>query len=180
MPACRRGSCTRATLPTKSGPSLRPVPGAGREDAPQRRHDLREVFHTLRCIVRSGALEDAAPRLPPVGGRLQADPAVDHRWCLRGDGARPQGTPAPGPRTGPGDPTAAVLDSCTLRSPPESEHCAGYNRAKRKKGSKLHVAVSTPWSTCSPCRSARRTSKTARRWRRSRRPCRRLRASRWS
>lgn len=37
-------------------------------------------------------------------------------------------------------PTAAVLDSCTLRSTPESGHRAGYDGAKRKKGSKLHVA----------------------------------------
>ena len=41
------------------------------------------------------------------------------------------------------DPTAAVLDSRTLRSTPESGHRAGYDGAKRKRGSKLHVAVDT-------------------------------------
>ena len=41
------------------------------------------------------------------------------------------------------DPTAAVLDSRTLRSTPESGHRAGYDGAKRKKGSKLHAAVDT-------------------------------------
>jgi transposase len=40
-------------------------------------------------------------------------------------------------------PTAAVLDSRTLRSTPESGHRAGYDGAKRKKGSKLHAAVDT-------------------------------------
>ncbi len=40
------------------------------------------------------------------------------------------------------DPSAAVLDSRTLRSTPESGHRAGYDGAKRKKGSK-HAAVDT-------------------------------------
>ena len=40
-------------------------------------------------------------------------------------------------------PTAAVLDSRTLRSTPESGHRAGYDGAKRKRGSKVHAAVDT-------------------------------------
>jgi len=40
-------------------------------------------------------------------------------------------------------PSAAVLDSRTLRSTPESGHRGGYDGAKRKKGSKVHVAVDT-------------------------------------
>ena len=40
-------------------------------------------------------------------------------------------------------PTAAILDSRTLRSSPESGHRAGYDGAKRKKGSKVHAAVDT-------------------------------------
>jgi transposase len=40
-------------------------------------------------------------------------------------------------------PTAAILDSRTLRSTPESGGRAGYDGAKRQKGSKLHVAVDT-------------------------------------
>jgi hypothetical protein len=35
------------------------------------------------------------------------------------------------------DPTAAILDSRTLRSTPESGPRAGYDGAKRKRGSKL-------------------------------------------
>ena len=43
----------------------------------------------------------------------------------------------------PPDPSAAVIDSRTLQSTPESGHRAGYDGAKRKKGSKVHMAVDT-------------------------------------
>jgi transposase len=38
-------------------------------------------------------------------------------------------------------PTAAILDSRTLQSTPESGTRGGYDGAKRKKGSKVHAAV---------------------------------------
>jgi hypothetical protein len=41
------------------------------------------------------------------------------------------------------DPKAAILDSRTLRSTPESGSRGGYDGAKRKKGSKVHAAVDT-------------------------------------
>jgi transposase len=41
------------------------------------------------------------------------------------------------------DPTAAIFDSRTLRSTPESGTRAGYDGAKRKRGSKVHMAVDT-------------------------------------
>jgi hypothetical protein len=41
------------------------------------------------------------------------------------------------------NPIAAILDSRTLHSSPESGHRAGYDGARRKKGSKVHVAVDT-------------------------------------
>jgi hypothetical protein len=41
------------------------------------------------------------------------------------------------------NPTAAVLDSRTLRSTPESGSRGGYDGAKRKKGSEVHAAVDT-------------------------------------
>ena len=41
------------------------------------------------------------------------------------------------------EPSAAILDSRTLRSTPESGPRAGYDGAKRKRGSKLHMAVDT-------------------------------------
>jgi transposase len=41
------------------------------------------------------------------------------------------------------EPTAAILDSRTLRSTPESGHRGGYDGHKGKKGSKVHAAVDT-------------------------------------
>jgi transposase len=40
-------------------------------------------------------------------------------------------------------PTAMILDSRTLQSTPESDARAGYDEAKRRKGSKVHAAVDT-------------------------------------
>ena len=61
------------------------------------------------------------------------------------------------------EPTAAALDSRTLRSTPESGSRAGYDGAKRKKGSKVHAAVDTLGHLCSPCASPRPPSRTGRR-----------------
>ena len=41
------------------------------------------------------------------------------------------------------EPSAAIFDSRTLRSTPESGTRAGYDGAKRKRGSKVHMAVDT-------------------------------------
>ena len=41
------------------------------------------------------------------------------------------------------EPTTAIIDSRTLRSTPESGTRAGYDGAKRKRGSKVHMAVDT-------------------------------------
>jgi len=41
------------------------------------------------------------------------------------------------------EPSAAILDSRTLHSTPESGERAGYDGVKRKHGSKLHLAVDT-------------------------------------
>ena len=40
-------------------------------------------------------------------------------------------------------PTAVILDSHTLQSTPESGRRAGYDGAKKRKGSKVHAAVDT-------------------------------------
>lgn len=48
-------------------------------------------------------------------------------------------------------PSAVILDSRTLQSTPESGARAGYDGAKRRKGSKVHMAVDTRWGSCSPC-----------------------------
>jgi transposase len=114
-----------------------------REDAPQRNHELREVFNGLRWVVRTGSPWRYMPHdLPPweavyqqTRRWLQASvfEAIVHdlRILLRlSEGRAP-------------DPTAAILDSRTLRSTPESGSRGGYDGAKRKKGSKVHVAVDT-------------------------------------
>src|SRR5689334_15612475 len=114
-----------------------------REDAGQREHALREVFNGLRYVVRSGCPWRLMPHdLPPWFAVYQQAQrwlsagcfeqlAEDLRAVLRLAAGR-----AP-------EPTAAVLDSRTLRSSPESGERAGYDGAKRKKGSKLHMAVDT-------------------------------------
>jgi transposase len=59
-----------------------------REDASQRRYDLREVFNVLRWIIHTGAVALPAGRFPVLGGGLPSSPAVDRLRCLRGDGVR--------------------------------------------------------------------------------------------
>src|SRR4051812_5622152 len=41
------------------------------------------------------------------------------------------------------DPSAVIFDSRTLQSTPESGGRAGYDGGKRRKGSKVHMAVDT-------------------------------------
>ncbi len=114
-----------------------------REDAPQRRHDLREAFNGLRWVVRTGAewrmVPHDFPRWDAVyqQTRRWLDAGVfeaivhDLRTLLRLEGGRT------------GQPSAAILDSKTLQSTPESGARAGYDGHKRKKGTKLHAAVDT-------------------------------------
>ncbi len=114
-----------------------------REDAPQRTHDLREVFNALRWIVRAGASWRMLPHdFPPWEAVYQQT----RRWLSAGvfeamvHDLRALLRLASGRAP---NPTAAILDSRTLRSSPESGHRAGYDGAKRKKGSKVHAAVDT-------------------------------------
>ena len=114
-----------------------------KEDAPQREHPLREVFNGLRYLVRSGAAWRLMPNdLPPWHTVYQQtqrwlDAGVfeqivhDLRMLLREiDGRNPQ-------------PRAAIFDGRTLQSTPESGACAGYDGHKKRKGSKVHLAVDT-------------------------------------
>jgi transposase len=113
------------------------------EAAAQRVHPLREVFDGLRYILKTGMQWRWMPNdLPPwpavyqqtrrwvAAGCFEAI-ARDLRMLLReADGRAPA-------------PSAAVFDSQTLQSTPESGARAGYDGAKRRKGSKVHVAVDT-------------------------------------
>jgi transposase len=113
------------------------------EEAPQRVHDLREVFNGLRYILRAGAAWRMMPNdLPPwdiVYGQTQrwlkagVFEAIVHdvRTLLRlAEGRQAQ-------------PSATIIDSRTLQSTPESGARAGYDGAKRKRGSKVHLVVDT-------------------------------------
>jgi transposase len=113
------------------------------EDAGQRRHDLRAVYDATRWMVRAGAAWRLLPGdFPPwhavydqarrwlAAGCFEAM-AHDLRAVLR----LAEGRAA--------EPSAAILDSRTLRSTPESGGRAGWDGAKRQKGSKLHAAVDT-------------------------------------
>jgi len=113
------------------------------EGAPQRVHPLREVFNALRWLVRAGASWRMLPHdLPPwpivyqqtqrwlAAGVFDALVADLRRVLRLADGRA-------------AEPTAAILDSRTLQSTPESGGRAGYDGAKRRKGSKVHLAVDT-------------------------------------
>jgi transposase len=113
------------------------------EEAPQRTHSLREVFNGLRWLVRAGApwrmLPNDLPPWPVVYQQTQrwlraqvfAAMVEDLRAVLRLAVGRAQ------------SPSAAIFDSRTLQSSPESGSRAGYDGAKRRKGSKVHLSVDT-------------------------------------
>ena len=114
-----------------------------KEDAPQREHPLREAFNAVRYLVRVGCPWHMIPNdFPPsstvyqqvqrwiAAGCFEAL-AHDLRKLLRLLAERPA------------QPTAAILDGRTLQSTPESGARAGYDGYKRKKGSKVHIAVDT-------------------------------------
>lgn len=113
------------------------------EDAPQRVHSLRDVFNAARWIARTGAQWDMMPHdLPPwqavyqqtrrwIANGVFAEIVHDLRVLLRLAEGRTE------------QPSAAIFDSRTLQSTPESGHRAGYDGAKRRKGSKVHIAVDT-------------------------------------
>jgi transposase len=113
------------------------------EDAPQREHSLREVFNALRWLVRAGSPWRLIPHdLPPweaVYGQTRRWLAAgcfeaivhDLRAVLRLAGGRDP------------EPTAVILDGRTLQSTTESGGRAGYDGYKRRRGSKVHMAVDT-------------------------------------
>jgi transposase len=114
-----------------------------REDSPQRDYPLREVFNALRWLVRSGAHWRMMPHeFPPWPTVYQQS----RRWLNAGcfeamskdlymlvrvhSGRKPE-------------PSAGIVDSRTIQSTPESGARAGYDGAKKRKGSKVHAVVDT-------------------------------------
>src|SRR5262245_26200110 len=113
------------------------------EDAPQREPPLREVFNGLRWLVRTGAPWRWMPHdLPPWEAVYQQT----QRWLKAGVFASLVHDLRELLRLAAGrnaKPTAAIFDSRTLQSMPESGARAEYDGAKRRKGSKTHMAVDT-------------------------------------
>ena len=114
-----------------------------REDAPQRTHALRDVFDAVRWMAKAACPWRLMPGdFPPwyvveqqskrwiKAGVFEAM-VHDLRMIVRRLHERAE------------QPTAAVFDGRTLQSSPESGARAGYDGYKRKKGSKVHVAVDT-------------------------------------
>ena len=113
------------------------------EDAPQREYPLREVFNGLRYLIRGGTPWRMMPNdLPPwpvvyqqtqrwIKAGVFETLVHDLRVLLRLAAGRTEA------------PSAAIFDSRTLQSSPESGARAAYDGAKRRKGSKTHMAVDT-------------------------------------
>ena len=113
------------------------------EDAGQRVHNLRDVFDGLRWIVRTGSPWRYLPKdFPPwemvyqqgrrwlAAGSFEAI-VHDLRAVLRfAAGKEPE-------------PTACIFDGRTMQLTVESGGRAGYDGYKRRKGSKVHMAVDT-------------------------------------
>ena len=113
------------------------------QDAAQRVYNLRDVLDALRWLARAGAPWRYLPKdFPPwqmvyqqtrrwlAAGCFEAI-VHDLRAVLRfAEGRDPE-------------PTAVILDSRTIQSTCESGARAGYDGYKRRRGSKVHVAVDT-------------------------------------
>jgi transposase len=112
-------------------------------EAPQRKYPLRALFNGVRYVAKTGVQWEYLPSdFPPYHAVYQQarrwmragvfeDMAADVRKLLRLLQDRASA------------PSAVILDGRTLQSVPESGGRAGYDGYKRKRGSKVHVAVDT-------------------------------------
>jgi transposase len=113
------------------------------EDVPQREYPLREVYNALRYLVRTGLAWRYLPHdLPPWEAVYQQT----QRWMKAGvfenivDDLRALLRQAQGRKA---DPSAVIYDGRVMQSTPESGHRATYDGHKRRRGSKVHMAVDT-------------------------------------
>ncbi|MFC5601629.1 IS5 family transposase [Deinococcus cellulosilyticus] len=120
-----------------------PYLALNKPDSKHRKYPLRDIFNALRWIICAGAPWRMMPNdLPPwaivyqqtqrwIQAGVFEDIVHDLREILRIAADRNA------------KPTAVILDSRTLQSTPESGGRGGYDGAKKRKGSKVHMAVDT-------------------------------------
>lgn len=109
------------------------------EFAPQRKYPLREVLNALFWITRTGAQWEYRPTTShrprscrsKLGVGLKR--AASKTWRMICRVQQKRGA----------EPTAVIINSRTLQSTPESGHRAGYDGAKKRKGTKVHLVVDT-------------------------------------
>ncbi|WP_263359539.1 IS5 family transposase [Acidicapsa ligni] len=114
-----------------------------REDSLQRKYHLRSVFNAVRYVARTGGqwrfLSNDMPPWYAVFQQMQ-------RWLKWGcfeilvEDTRSLVREWAGRK---GQPTTVYIDSRTLQSTPKFGGRAGYDGTKRRKGSKVHIAVDT-------------------------------------
>ena len=114
-----------------------------REDAPQRLHPLRELFNAMRYVVKTGCQWRFLPHdFPPweavyqqarrwMQAKVFDEIAHDLRAVVRLIEDRES------------HPSAVILDARTMQSTPESGSRVGFDGHKKKRDSKVHVAVDT-------------------------------------
>src|SRR5581483_8807338 len=122
---------------------LQPYLTLMRADAPQRAHDLREVFNAVRYVVKTGCQWRMLPHdLPDWTVAYQQA----RRWLEAGvfeEIVHDLRVLVRLLQERNAQPSAMILDGRTLQSTPESGARAGFDGAKKKKGSKVHLAVDT-------------------------------------
>src|SRR5690606_26266177 len=106
-------------------------------------YPLRDVFNAMRWLVRTGAQWRFMPHdFPPwpvvyqqarrwLDAEVFENIAHDLRAIARLAEGRDEA------------PTGTILDGRVMQSTPESGKRAGYDGHKRKKGSKIHIAIDT-------------------------------------
>lgn len=111
--------------------------------ARQRKYDLRLMFNALRWMARAGAPWRLIPQeFPPWEAVYQQT----RRWLQAGcfeARVNDLRSVLPVAQGRQGQPSAVILEGRTLQSTCESGPRAGYDGYKRKKGSKVHMAVDT-------------------------------------